>query len=263
MNRKIINGLILAFVLCGVLIASYFIGEGESTTELDVKGEDVVEETGSEITSQALSIHEITEPPKQVEVEGAVTEEPKVATQAPSVEPSKTKPPRSTRKPKKNKIKATRQPNTPVPSIQQLITLEPNEEEPVIQPTVTPGTSCTIRIECTEILENMDLLKKGKEELVPKDGILLETKSILIEEGDTVFDILYRITRQENLHLEYTLTPVYNSCYIEGIANIYEFDCGNTSGWMFYINGDRPQLGASQIDVKKDDQIEFRYSVKE
>ena len=31
-------------------------------------------------------------------------------------------------------------------------------------------------------------------------------------------------------------TPIYNSAYIEGIHNLYEFDCGSLSGWENLYN---------------------------
>ena len=51
-----------------------------------------------------------------------------------------------------------------------------------------------------------------------------------------------REKRQKTLHriCKYSM---YNSVYIEGINNLYEFDCGELSGWMYKVNGWFPNYG--------------------
>ena len=36
--------------------------------------------------------------------------------------------------------------------------------------------------------------------------------------------------KANKIHMESSFTPVYNSAYIEGIHNLYEFDVGKLSG---------------------------------
>ena len=55
-------------------------------------------------------------------------------------------------------------------------------------------------------------------------------------------------------------TPVYNSAYIEGISNLYEFDCGERSGWMYKVNGWFPNYGCSRYELKNGDKIEWVYT---
>jgi len=119
---------------------------------------------------------------------------------------------------------------------------------------------CTLSIRCDTILNNMDRLEANKKELVPKDGIILPAVTVGFEEGSSVFDVLYKAVRQENIHMEFADSPVYNSVYIEGIANIYEFDCGDLSGWMYSVNGEFPMFGMSQYQVKDGDVIEIMYT---
>ena len=75
-----------------------------------------------------------------------------------------------------------------------------------------------------------------------------------------MFDILKRETQKNNIHMEFSFTPLYNSSYIEGIANIYEFDCGELSGWMYSVNGWFPNYGISRYKVSDGDSIEFHYT---
>ena len=78
--------------------------------------------------------------------------------------------------------------------------------------------------------------------------------------GESVFDLLKRVCRDNDIHLEYSNTPVYNSAYIEGINNLYEFDCGNLSGWVYGVNGWFPNYGCSRYQLAQGDVVEWRYT---
>ena len=120
--------------------------------------------------------------------------------------------------------------------------------------------SCTLSIECSTILDNMDWLDPEKVELVPEDGIILPATTVTFYEGESVFNILQRTCKQQKLHMEFENTPMYNSAYIEGIHNLYEFDCGELSGWMYSVNGWFPNYGVSRYQLKEGDVVEFRYT---
>lgn len=120
--------------------------------------------------------------------------------------------------------------------------------------------SCTVSIECKTILSNMDNLKPEKKSLVPVDGVILSPQIIALRDGDTAFDVLNRITKKNKIHMEFSVTPGYNSKYIEGIGNIYEKDCGELSGWMFSVNGEFAQTGISEITVSDGDKISLVYT---
>ena len=105
---------------------------------------------------------------------------------------------------------------------------------------------CTISISCTTILDHMDWLDPEKVELVPEDGVILAPVTVTFYEGESVFNVLQRTCRQNGIHMEFENTPMYNSAYIEGIHNLYEFDCGELSGWMYSVNGWFPNYGCSR-----------------
>ena len=88
---------------------------------------------------------------------------------------------------------------------------------------------------------------------------LLKTETEF-QSGDTVFDVFRRLLREEKLHFEYVDAKAYGSVYIEGIGNIYEFDCGPQSGWMFNVNGVHPGLGCSAYTLADGDAILFQYT---
>ena len=79
-------------------------------------------------------------------------------------------------------------------------------------------------------------------------------------EGESVFNVLLREMKRNKIHMEYVNTPIYNSAYIEGINNLYEFDCGELSGWIYKVNGKKPDYGCSRYPLSDGDRIEFVYT---
>ena len=66
--------------------------------------------------------------------------------------------------------------------------------------------------------------------------------------------------KKNGIHMDFSFSPVYNSRYIKGINNLYEFDCGEGSGWMYRVNGVFPNYGCSQYQVEDGDTIEWLYT---
>lgn len=120
--------------------------------------------------------------------------------------------------------------------------------------------TCTISISCATILDHMDWLDGEKEELVPQDGVILPPTAVTFYEGESVFNVLQRTCKQNKIHLEFANTPLYNSAYIEGIHNLYEFDCGELSGWMYKVNDWFPNYGCSRYGLQEGDTVEWVFS---
>ena len=120
--------------------------------------------------------------------------------------------------------------------------------------------TCTLSVRCDSILDNMAWLDAEKAELVPKDGVIYAEKTVTFYEGESVFNLLLREMKQNKIHMEYENTPVYNSAYIEGIGNLYEFDCGELSGWMYKVNGWFPNYGCSRYRIMPGDRVEWAYT---
>lgn len=120
--------------------------------------------------------------------------------------------------------------------------------------------TCTISISCAAILDNLDWLDPDKTELVPEDGWILEPVTVTFYEGESVFNVLQRTCKQQKIHMEFENTPIYNSAYIEGIHNLYEFDCGELSGWMYSVNDWFPNYGCSRYQLLEGDVIRWVYT---
>lgn len=120
--------------------------------------------------------------------------------------------------------------------------------------------TCTLSVRCDTILNNMAWLDKNKAELVPKDGVIFAEQSVTFYEGESVFNLLLREMKKNKIHLEFQNEPIYNSAYIEGINNLYEFDCGELSGWRYKVNGWFPNFGCSRYQLKQGDKVEWVYT---
>ncbi len=93
---------------------------------------------------------------------------------------------------------------------------------------------------------------------IPSSGVILGSTKIEIESGDSVFDVLVKATKKRGIHMEYSGSS--SSAYIEGISNLYEFDCGSESGWMYSVNGVYPNSSIGGYKVKDGDNIKFNYT---
>lgn len=121
----------------------------------------------------------------------------------------------------------------------------------------------TLSITCKNLLDPDNrkvAVENGKGDMIPKDGIIYKTKKVKFYKNEFVFDVLLREVKEHKIQMEYSMTPIYNSNYIEGIHNLYEFDGGPLSGWMYSVNGWFPNYGCSRYKLKDGDVIKWVYT---
>ncbi len=178
------------------------------------------------------------------------TESPTVPTTAPTQPEKPTEPTKPTQPQGKDKYHTDPVPEgKPTP-------VEPEDQEVDRVQTYT----CTFSIECSTILNNLNMLDPEKLEMVPSSGTILSPTTVTFYEGESVFDVLQRLCKDKGIHMESSWTPMYNSAYIEGIHNLYEFDCGDLSGWMYRVNGWYPNYGCSRYQLAQGDIVEWRFT---
>lgn len=114
-----------------------------------------------------------------------------------------------------------------------------------------PIGTVTISVRCDTIVGKSD------EEYIPENGIIIND-SFLIEENETVFDILVEAAKKHSIQLDYS--GASGTVYISGINYIYEFDFGDLSGWMYLVNGEKPSVGCDGYVLSDGDNIEWLYS---
>ena len=134
-------------------------------------------------------------------------------------------------------------------------------QDTVIDKTKIKKATLSIRCDTLLIPSNYEVAKEnGKADMIPANGVIYATREVEFYEGESVFDVLLREVQKEKIHMEFSMTPIYNSNYIEGINNLYEFDGGELSGWMYKVNGWFPNYGSSRYQLKEGDNIEWVYT---
>lgn len=112
-----------------------------------------------------------------------------------------------------------------------------------------PIGTVTITIRCDRASEKSDA------EHIPENGIILDTVSYEIEQGDTVYTILTEAAQEYGIILESN-----GISYISGINRLYEFDFGELSGWIYHVNGESPSVGCGEYILSDKDKIEWLYT---
>ena len=119
-----------------------------------------------------------------------------------------------------------------------------------------------LTIRCDTILDNWDNLDPSLkyEKYVPEDGVILARTEYVLRKGDTVYDVLDRAIRHNQIQMECIYSQNYGSVYVQGINHLYEFSCGELSGWMYMVNGEFPNYGCSKYELKDGDEIIWCYT---
>lgn len=119
-----------------------------------------------------------------------------------------------------------------------------------------------LTIRCDTILDNWDDLDPSLkyEKYVPEDGVILARTEYVLRKGDTVYDVLDRSIRHNQIQMECIYSQNYGSVYVQGINHLYEFSCGELSGWMYMVNGEFPNYGCSKYELKDGDEIVWCYT---
>jgi hypothetical protein len=119
-----------------------------------------------------------------------------------------------------------------------------------------------LSVNCSTILNNMDKLEAGYEKYIPEDGYILAENEYVLRKDDTVFSILDRALKYNKIPLvrQKTFIDGYSSVYIQGINNIFEFSCGEQSGWHYRVNGIFPSYASSLYKLADGDIIEILYT---
>ncbi|MBO7354076.1 MAG: DUF4430 domain-containing protein, partial [Lachnospiraceae bacterium] len=97
---------------------------------------------------------------------------------------------------------------------------------------------------------------------IPSDGVILGEKEYGIREGESVYDLLIGAVRENGIHLENKKTSVgaHGAYYISGINHIYEYEYGELSGWMYYVNGEAPSVGCGDYELHDGDDVAWLYT---
>ncbi len=124
--------------------------------------------------------------------------------------------------------------------------------------TAESGTvSVSLTVECSAILSNDEY--SGVSLSVPTDGVILSTAQYDVSDDCTVYELTLDALKLAQVQFDYT-GGTAESVYVKGIANIYEYEYGELSGWMYCVNGEYPQVACSEYTLSDGDTVVWRYT---
>lgn len=91
-------------------------------------------------------------------------------------------------------------------------------------------------------------------------GYIVEPVEIKLQDGDTAYSVLERYTKEHNISMTATYNNTYGSYYVSEIGGIAEMDYGAASGWMYFVNDTKPDIGASNYPLEGGEVIRWRYT---
>ena len=110
--------------------------------------------------------------------------------------------------------------------------------------------SATISINCQTAVDYPDCDVENAE--------VLNDFTVHFNDGDTVYDVLVKACKLNKIQFEYEGSG--SSTYIKGINYLYEFDCGELSGWEYSVNGVFPSVGCGSYKLSDGDNIKWLYT---
>ncbi|MFR1757605.1 MAG: DUF4430 domain-containing protein [Thomasclavelia spiroformis] len=112
----------------------------------------------------------------------------------------------------------------------------------------------TLSIDCKTILNNLNELPEQYHSFVPSNGVILAEKKVSINEGDTVFDVIVKVTKMQKIQLSSI------GGYIQSINNLPEKLFNGSGGWMYEVNGVYGDKGSKEYVLNNNDKVKWRYS---
>ena len=126
------------------------------------------------------------------------------------------------------------------------------------RPEKTGEQEVTIAIYCSTAVAKGLAKEDSWKDAVPADGTILSPTKVKFKDGETVFDALKQVVQAKKIQMQYEGSK--GNPYIKGINNLYEFDGGPLSGWMFSVNKGVTNYGCNQVKLQSGDLIEWNYT---
>lgn len=85
------------------------------------------------------------------------------------------------------------------------------------------------------------------------------TGTISIDKEATAYSVLKQLASQKGVSIE--INGFGSTIYVKKIGDIAEFDKGNKSGWLYRVNGVRPNCGANSYVLSDGDNVKWYYTI--
>lgn len=82
---------------------------------------------------------------------------------------------------------------------------------------------------------------------------ILPVCKVALRDGETVMELLLRVAEAKKIPVEHA------AGYVEGIGNLYEFDHGGESGWVYTVGGQKSSVSATEYSLRDGDKVLWEY----
>jgi len=97
-------------------------------------------------------------------------------------------------------------------------------------------------------------------EIYGKDGeVIIDSVCVKYQKDLSVAYVSGEVCKQSNIPIVFT--GMGNMVYVKGINNLFEFDDGPESGWIYAVNGVYQGIGCGLYVLEDGDYVEWRYTV--
>lgn len=116
---------------------------------------------------------------------------------------------------------------------------------------ITTITGCNNRSE-GDVAVKVTIIGPSKEDYILKDY------EVNVDEGTSSFEGLAIACKENKIQMSSKGTG--KAVYVDGIDNLYEFDNGPESGWLYRVNGEFPDKSSGATILNNGDELHWLYT---
>jgi hypothetical protein len=249
-----VQRILKSIALAGVLFIAFSLtGCGSSTDST----KDAKKDAKTAVTAKQAETNNDSQEETKVEPimeEDASTDNASISSEEKKTEPSAAEVNTSSQSTQPNQSKtATNNTNSSVPTNKSTATTA-SPPSTIIAPSTTTTPDTPPPTEAPKPATTVTFSIVGSKER----GTIIASSKVSYNDGDTIFDIIKNEAKKQGIVVESRGSGA--TAYIEGIDNIYEFDYGVKSGWVFEQNGVSLTKSIGLTKVKDGDRIECFYT---
>lgn len=210
-----------------------------------------------------------TQEPSEEEATDTPEEEPADQSVNPQVEQDKTTPTVKTDQNEqgKDKIKPSEKPESKLAESSSTGNKQPSQPVANNKKPSTPSSAPAVPTKTPSAEKHAEKVEQPETQantitysiVISSTEVPLPVLEMDITDGDTVLKALIDIAKEKKIQMDYR-GGQGATAYIEGIDNVYEFDRGQGSGWMYRVNGIFPDRGAGVVPLRAGDVVEWIYT---
>lgn len=94
-------------------------------------------------------------------------------------------------------------------------------------------------------------------QIIGVDSMMM-SGSLSLEKNISVYSALKTLASQQGVSI--STSGFGSTTYVRGIGGLYEFDYGGNSGWLYMVNGVKPNYGAYSYKLNDGDTVKWYYT---